>query len=80
MLGALERIVGAFGVALIVDENLHVVHFSVAFHGFVQEPEIKVFLTFLGPFKQSTLEVGFGLFELLKVNVDADDAVDDDVL
>lgn len=45
---------------------------------FFQQPEFEVLLPFLRPFEQTALEVDFGLLELFEVDMDSNDALNDD--
>ena len=56
------------------------IHLVMIHHFFFQQLEIEMLLALLRPFQQSALEIDFGLLKLLKVDVNVDDTVDDDVL
>ena len=80
LFGAFQRVVATFSISLAVDEDLDVINLAVVLHALVQKSEIKGFMLLLGQLEKLALEVDFGLLQLFKVDVDFDDAVDDDVL
>ena len=80
LLGTFQRVIATFSVTLVVDENLDVEYLAVVFHFFVQKPKFEVLAAFLCPFEQLALEVDVGVLQFVKVDVDTDDAVDDDML
>ena len=66
------------GIWLSVDDNLHVILLFMAITILVEKLKHKLFLVLLRPFKQLALKVDIGILQLFQVDVNLDDAFDDD--